>query len=240
MKTSKFLILISLFLVLTSCLEAQFYRSVRGNGNVVKKERPAGYFDGVKVSTGIDVYLSQGNKESIIVEADENIHEYIVTEIRNGVLHVYFDNVSIRNAEMKRVYVTMKDIRSLKTSSAGDIAGETPVKCDEIELESSSAGDLRLELYAQNVKVRISSSGNIRLSGEAVSLDAGLSSAGDLNAYNFTVKDAEVNVSSAGNAEIFVTRKLEAHSSSAGDIVYGGNPEYVDARSSSAGNIRRR
>ena len=42
-------------------------------------------------------------------------------------MHVYTD-ANIREAKMKRVYVTMKEVTSLKTSSAGDIIGETPVK----------------------------------------------------------------------------------------------------------------
>lgn len=229
-----------LLLVMISCVDAQFYRSVRGNGNVVKKERPASYFDGVRVSTGIDVYLSQGDREGIVVEADENLHEYIITEIKDGILRIYFDNISIRDATRKRVYVTIRSVRSLKTSSAGDIIGETPVKSEDISLESSSAGNIKVELYARDVKVNISSSGDIRLTGEAETLDADLSSAGDLNAYDFRVKDARLNVSSAGDAEIYVTRRLTAHASSAGDILYRGEPEYIDARSSSAGSIRKR
>jgi len=240
MKTVRILITLLTLIAFSACVNGQFYRSVRGNGNVVTKERQAPYFEGVKVSTGIDVYLSQGERESVKVMADENLHEYIVTEVKNGILHVYFDNISIRDAEMKRVYVTLRDVKSLKTSSAGDIIGETPIKCDDISLASSSAGDIKLELFAKAVDVNISSSGSINLSGEADRLTANLSSAGDLNAFNFRIKEARVDVSSAGDAEIYVTEKLTAHASSAGDILYTGNPGYVDARSSSAGHIRRR
>jgi len=240
MKISKYLTIAVLFLLMTSCIDAQFYRSVRGNGNVIKKERPANYFDGINVSTGIDVYLTQGDSEKIIVEADENLHDYLMTEVKNGTLRIYFDNVSIRSAERKRVYVTMKDIRSLRTSSAGDIIGETPIKCGDVLLESSSAGNIKLELYARNVNVEISSSGDITLSGEAETLNADLSSAGDLNALNFKVRDADLNVSSAGDADIYVTHKLTARVSSAGDVRYAGEPEIIDARTSSAGTVRKR
>lgn len=240
MKISKSLIIAALLLILTSCVDGQFYRTVRGNGNVVKKERPASYFDGISVSTGIDVYLSQGDEEKIIVEADENLHDYLVTEVKDRTLRIYFDNVSIRSAERKRVYVTMKDVTKLKTSSAGDIIGETPVKCGDILLESSSAGNIRLELYARNVNVKISSSGDISLTGEAETLNADLSSAGDLNAWDFKVKDADIDVSSAGDADIYVTHKLVARVSSAGDVRYAGEPEIIDARTSSAGTVRKR
>ncbi|MGB4293694.1 MAG: head GIN domain-containing protein [Bacteroidales bacterium] len=240
MKITKSLIITALLLILTSCVDGQFYRTVRGNGNVVKKERPAPNFDGISVSTGIDVYLSQGDGEKIIVEADENLHDYLVTEVKDRNLRIYFDNVSIHSAERKRVYVTMKDVTKLKTSSAGDIIGETPVKCGDILLESSSAGNIRLELYARNVNVKISSSGDISLTGEAETLNADLSSAGDLNAWDFKVKDADIDVSSAGDADIYVTHKLVARVSSAGDVRYAGEPEIIDARTSSAGTVRKR
>jgi hypothetical protein len=240
MKSLKFILILALSLGLTSCVDGQFYRSVRGNGNVVTKERQSRYFDAVRVATGIDVYLTQGDRESIRVEADENLHEYIVTEVRDGILRVYTNNVNIRDAEMKRVHVTIKDVKSLESSSAGDIIGQSPVKSGNVQIEASSSGDIILELYAAEVEVGISSAGNINLKGEAEKLSADLSSAGDLDAYDFKVKEADVSVSSAGSAKINVSESLKARASSAGDIMYMGNPGYVDSHSSSAGGVHRR
>jgi len=239
MKSLKILMIAVICIGVTSCLDAQFYKSVKGNGNVTKKERSGSNFDGIRVSSGIDVYLKQGDKESIVVEADDNLHEYIMTEIKGDVLNVYAD-VNIRDAEMKRVYVTMKDITSLKTSSAGDIIGETPIKTGNIEIGASSAGDIKIELYAKTAIVDISSSGDVTLTGEAESIEVSLSSAGDLSAFDFKTKQADVSVSSAGNAEVYVTEGLKARASSAGDIAYKGDPKNVDAHSSSAGGIHKR
>ncbi len=239
MKNLKHLIFVVLFIAIGTAACGQFRKTVYGDGDVVRKERKAGDFTGVKVSTGIDVFLSQGNNMSIEVQADENLHEYIMTDVRNGVLYVFTD-ANIRRAKMKRVYVTMKEINYLSTSSAGDIIGETPVRTDDLELYASSAGDIKLEAYAKNVEIDISSSGDVTLSGEADMLEGDLSSAGDLNAYNFKVREADLKVSSAGDADIYVTERLRARASSAGDINFKGNPEYLDAHSSSAGGIHSR
>lgn len=225
---------------LSSLSNAQMWESVRGNGDVVSKARKTGSFTGIKVSSGIDVYLKQGNNISVEVEADENLHEYILTEVKGDVLHVYVDRVNIRQAERKRVYVTMDEIESIATSSAGDVTGETPIKAENLELSASSAGNITLDVTADEIEVDISSSGDITLSGEARLLDASLSSAGDLNAFKLNVREAEVSASSAGDADVSVSEKLTARSSSAGDINYMGNPKYVDAHSSSAGSIHRR
>lgn len=239
MKNLRYLTIIILILGIASCVNGQIRRTVYGNKKVVKKERTAGSFSGIRVSTGIDVYLTQGDKMSLSVEADENLHEYIVTEVNNGVLNVYTD-ANIREAEMKRVYVTMKEINSLSTSSAGDLIGETPVRTDDLKLSASSAGDIKLEVYARNINADVSSSGDITLSGEADMIDASLSSAGDLNAFNLKVKEADVSASSAGDADIYVTDRLTARASSAGDVNYKGDPKYIDAHSSSAGGVHRK
>ncbi len=239
MKNLRILTIAILCIGITSCIDWQMRKTVYGNHHVVKSERQAGSFTGVRVSTGIDVYLKQGDNESISVEADENLHEYIKTEISGGVLNVYTD-ANIREADTKKVYVTMKNIESLKTSSAGNIIGETPLKTDDLELSASSAGDIKIETYVKNLRVDISSSGDITITGEGDSLKADLSSAGDFNAYDFKVREADITASSAGDADIFVTEKLTARSSSAGDINYKGDPKYIDAHSSSAGGVHKK
>ena len=241
MKNLKYFTVIILCLALTACVNGQLGKIVRGNGDVVKKERPTGSFTSVKVSTGIDLYLTQGDNMSITVEADENLHEYILTEIRGDELYIrHKDKVNVRDAERERVYVTMKDIKSLSTSSAGDIVGQTPIKTDNLELDASSAGDIKIEVYAKNIKVDGSSSGDITLNGEADMLDADLSSAGDLYAYNLKTREANISVSSAGDADVYVTEKLTARASSAGDVNYKGDPKYVATHASSAGGIHKK
>lgn len=239
MKSIKILMIAALCITNASCIDGQARKTVYGDGNVVKKERPAGDFTGIKVSTGIDVYLKQADNHYIAVETDQNLHEYIITEVKNGVLHVYAD-AQIRKAEEKKVYVTLKEINYVSTSSAGDVIGETPVRAEKLKLSASSAGDIKLEAFVKEIEADLSSSGDMTLSGEADMLEADLSSAGEMNAYNLTVKDANISVSSAGDADIYVTERLTARASSAGDINYKGNPKHVDAQSSSAGGIHRK
>jgi hypothetical protein len=239
MKNLRSLSVAIIILCITACTNAQMWRSVSGNKHVVSKERRLDSFSGVKVSSGIDVYLKQGNNESVTVEADENLHEYILTEVRNGVLNVYSE-YNIRSAERKRVYVTMKEVNSVRTTSAGDVIGESPINSDKLELSASSAGDIKLEVASKEIEIDISSSGDITLTGETDMLKADLSSAGDLNAYELKAREADISVSSAGDADIYVTERIRARASSAGDVNYKGDPKYVDAHSSSAGGIHSR
>jgi uncharacterized protein YxeA len=235
----RFLFIAVAVLVMSCTVNCQSGKSVHGNHNVTRSERTVGSFTGIKVSSGVDVYLKQGDKESVTVEADENLHEYIITEVKGGTLHVYTD-ANIRDAERERVYVIMKDISSIQTTSAGDIVGESSIKSDHLELSASSAGDITLEIYAKETEIDISSSGDITLTGETEKMKADLSSAGDLKAYKLNAKEADISVSSAGDADINVSEKLTARASSAGDINYMGDPKLIDIHTSSAGGIHKR
>jgi len=234
------LITVAIAVVAISCsADCQSRPTVRGNHNVTRTERNAEPFTGIKVSSGVDVYLKQGDNQNIVVEADENLHEYIITEVKGGVLHVYTE-ANIRDAEKERVYVTMKEINKVETSSAGDIVGESPVRSERLELSASSAGDINLEIYAKEVNIDLSSSGDMTLIGETDNLKADLSSAGDLNAFELKTRETDISVSSAGDADINVSEKITARASSAGDINYKGDPKYVDVHTSSAGGIHKR
>jgi len=238
MKPSNFISLI-LVIALTTSVNGQFRPRVTGSGKVVSEKRTAEYFNAVKVSSGIDVFLTQGQNESITVEADDNLHEYIKTEITGNTLKVYSE-ANIRKAEAKKVHVTMKDIEKISASSAGDVFGETLIRSDDLYLKVSSAGDMDLEVEVKSLKCSLSSSGDINVAGVADELEADLSSAGDLKAFDLKTRIADVSTSSAGDAKINVTEKLRARASSAGDIHYKGNPKQVDAHSSSAGSIKKR
>ncbi|MFO7656949.1 MAG: head GIN domain-containing protein [Bacteroidales bacterium] len=212
--------------------------SVTGNGNVVEETRYADDFVSLRVSNGLDVYLTQGTEIFIKLEVDENLLEHIKTDISGKELKIYSD-VSIRMAKSKKIYLGYRNLNEIHISSAGDVKGENTLHTDELKIRLSSAGDLKLDVIAEEVDIDISSSGNALLSGRTGYLHASLSSAGDLNAFNLEAEKADVNVSSAGDAKVFVTGEARFKSSSAGDIVYKGNPEILEMNSSSAGDIRK-
>ncbi len=212
---------------------------ITGNGNVITEERQVPHFNGISVSTGIDVYITRGNKVSLIVEADENLMEAIKTEVRNNKLKIYTSK-NIRMAKSKKIYLTYENLERIDISSAGDVKGENTLVADKLYIRLSSAGDLNLDVKAEEIDINISSSGNAYLSGQTDILKAGLSSAGDLNAFDLEAKAGDVDVSSAGDAKVFITEEASFNSSSAGDIIYKGDPKIKHISTSSAGSVKRK
>lgn len=236
MKKVAFLSLV-LVLSLSSCYFDGWGTGISGNGDVVEESRDVDGFSGVEVSTGIDVYLTQGNVFEVVVEADENLQDVILTELKGDKLVVRTDHVNIRSAKAKKVHVTLPELTELRISSAGDCVGQTTFQCEDLRISISSAGDLTLEVEADRIDLDISSSGDARLSGSAEVFDASLSSAGDLHAFDLVAYKVDVTVSSAGDARVHATEEIDMSASSAGSIYYRGDAKVVRSNSSSAGSI---
>jgi hypothetical protein len=206
----------------------------------VNETRDLSGFTGVHVSSGIDVLLSEGNSFEVVVEADENLQDVILTELDGNLLVVKTERVNIRSAKSKKVHVTLPRLSELKISSAGDCVGQTTFDCDDLEISISSAGNLTLEVDAREIDIDISSSGDCRIAGHADVLDANLSSAGDLNAFDLVAGKVDVVASSAGDARVQATDEITMNASSAGNIYYRGDAKVIKSHSSSAGDIIRR
>lgn len=215
------------------------FNSVSGDGNVVTESRKVGDFHGIDAAAGLNVYVTFGEmRNEISVEADENLHEYIITVVEGGVLKIKTKR-NIRNAKSKSIYVNAGEIDILEASSASRIIGENELITGDIKIDVSSAANIEVEMKAEKIKLEVSSSGDARLHGSAERLDANISSAGGLKAFNLEVRYCNINISSAGDADIFVTQELNADASSAGHITYKGNPEITKIDKSSAGSVSK-
>ncbi len=238
MKTLRLSLILLPFFITSGCYW-EMPESISGNGDVVTEERDVPSFNGISVSAGVDVYITQGNEELVKVITDENLLDVVKTEVKDNVLKIYAAK-NIGKAASKKVYVEYVNLNKIKISSAGDIKGENTLNTDELEIGISSSGDLKLDVIAQKIYIDISSSGDANLSGKTDYLKANLSSAGDLNAFDLEAKVGDVSVSSAGDANVFITEEASFSSSSAGNIVYKGDPRIKHMSTSSAGTIRKK
>ncbi len=168
MKTTKIAVLALLLISTTSCMFDGF--GIQGNRNVVTEDRKVtAEFTAIKVSQGINVYLTQGNDIDISVEADKNIIDLLVTEVQGDVLKIYFDK-NVSRAKARNVYLTVDKITSIKATSGAHIKGEGTIKTKNIILKSTSGSGVRLELDATRVTCSSSSGANMKLTGEPLLL----------------------------------------------------------------------
>ena len=102
-------------------------------------------FSGIKVSGGIDVYLSQSEDYALAVSAsDQKYRDGIKTEVNNGILIISYDGGNFRvNSNRKlRVYTSFKTLESLEALEVRHVGHrEMPGRDDDI-VELFRVGDV--------------------------------------------------------------------------------------------------
>ena len=95
---------------------------VIGSGKLATETRQVSGFDQVVLEGSGDIYLEQGEKESLTVEADDNIIDLVKTEVNGSRLELGIKpnrNVSTRQQVVYRL--TVKDVHSLTIAGSGKL-----------------------------------------------------------------------------------------------------------------------
>lgn len=215
--------------------------SVRGSGTVTEETRTVNGIKAVEVGNQGNLYIELGDTESLVIEAEDNLIDYITSDVRNGTLRIGTKaGLNIRNSKPINYYLTVISLEGLSAYSSGDIDAPS-LEADRFTIDVNSSGDITLEaLNANRLDVEISSSGNIRINdGEVATQDIRISSSGNYDALDLESQEADVRLSSSGNANINVQDRLGANLSSSGNVNYVGSPD-VTSRESSSGKVIER
>ena len=212
---------------------------IDGNGNVETAERSiSNDFDEIKVSQGIDLYITQSNDVSLTVEADENLHDLIMTEVTDGVLKIY-STENIRRASSKKVMLTINSISSIKATSGSDVYSTNTIEVANLELKSTSGSDIKLDVKTKSLDCYSTSGSDMELSGSTNLFTASATSGSDINASDLLAETSNVKATSGADISVNTSKALTAKATSGGDIRYSGNPEKVEKSDTSAGSVRQ-
>jgi len=224
--------LVSIFLI--SCTS---FNGVKGSRNVTTETRKVNDdFEGVKVSMGINLKLTQDKNTSLTVEMDDNLHELLITEVENGILKIYFEE-SVGKCKKREVLLSMPKIRSLKASSGASILGQNNINTDDLSLRSSSGSDINIDVEALNLNCKSSSGSNIELSGSCENVEATSSSGSYIEADNLKAISVSARASSGSNINVFASKSIVAKASSGATINCDGAPEDKAIKKSSGGSV---
>jgi hypothetical protein len=196
---------------------------------VVTEDRPVSDFNRVSLIGVGDVIITQGEEESLTVRADDNLMQYIKTEVKNGTLILGFSdevkNKIVRPSEGIKFHLSVKQVAGLDVSGAGDINASS-LDADRLEIVVGGAGDVNIgSLTAEELVVRIRGAGDAELAGKVVEQDVEINGAGDYRAAKLESQTAIVEINSAGNATIWATDTLDVRISGPSTVEYYGDPQ---------------
>lgn len=231
-----------LSLIFSAFISQSFAQVVINDKNA--EIRNVGSFSGIKVSGGIDVYLSQGQDYAIAVSASEDkFRDAIHTEVRNGILMISYNNENILkfdNNKNLRAYISFKDLSSIEASGACDINFKDKFFTNSFRLKLSGACEIKGAIAVKDLDLEISGATTVRLTGTVENIKLKASGASDLKKYELVTENCIASISGASDIRMTVNKSLSVKASGASSFYYYGNPEKKDISESGASSISKR
>ncbi|MFD2936948.1 head GIN domain-containing protein [Spirosoma flavum] len=210
-----------------------------------KKDRAVSGFTGVSVSSGIDLYLTQGSSEKLTLDVKGVDEDKVKSEIKNGTLELYIDRKSGLNWNLGRnnsvkAYLTFKQLTNLQAGGGSDVFGQGTLSFNDLNLEASGGSDVKLDLKADELNISASGGADAILQGSARTLNANGSGGSDLDARKLTVQVCNANSSGGSNVYVNASKELSMKASGGSDIYYYGSAKVLASSKSGGSDISRK
>lgn len=192
---------------LSGCME--FGPRVTDAGKVGTKSMNVGSGKELKPFTKVhsrgafDVEIRQGTESKVDVEGDENIVKLVHFNVDGDTLEVKTEGNYTTSTRLV-VKITMPKVEGFDLSGSGN-ADLAAIQTDDLDLD-------------------LSGSGNIKVSGSAKKLSAEVSGSGAIDTIALQVENAETDISGSGSIKVNASRNLEVDIAGSGEVKYKGNP----------------
>lgn len=161
-------------------------------------------FSGISLNIGADVYLSQGETHSVRIEAEEDVKNKIIAEVKDEVLIIKCDK-SLHSSKDINIYITMKELKIIEINGSGDIKCQDSFSSDDIAIEINGSGDITLSGRAENQAIEINGSG-------------------DVKSFDMLSTNCAIDIQGSGDCKVNVENALAVSISGSGDVIYKGSP----------------
>lgn len=225
-------------LLFSSCrFEGTIGKTITGSGNVVSKTRAVDKFDEISVARGLDCEVIQSDQTSVVVEADDNLQEGIITTVEDGKLKISSIYNNYNNVKSKKVIVHIPNISVLESSSGSSLSTNSTIKSSNLVLKSSSGSSLIAKVECEKVTCDSSSGSHQEVEGKAIELETSSSSGSSIDADRLLVNEVDAQSSSGSTTVINPILSLKAHASSGSSIAYVKRPVSITVDKSSGGSV---
>jgi Putative auto-transporter adhesin, head GIN domain len=208
--------------------------------------RSVGSFTGIQVSNAIELIIKQGNEDAVIVSAnEEKYRNRIKTEVRNGVLNIWYDNEGLKNwwkgdDKKLRAYVSVKNLNLINASGATDVKIDGVLHGTKLKVELSGASGFKGELQYDELKINQSGASDATVKGKVTNLEIDLSGASDFKGFDLVAENCDVQTSGASDVKITVNNEFKVNASGASDVEYKGNAKVSELKTTGASSLRKR
>lgn len=209
---------------------------IKGSGNIETVNRDLPTFSGIELRGAADVYIRQGEIQSVSVEAEENLLSDIIMTVNDNELLI---DVNTENYPTRpvNVHITVTELSLLELTGAGSMTTLNSLDCETLTLRLSGSGKILTNTNTQQLKASLAGTGNLELRGSAEDADIRIVGSGNVEAQNLKTQRAVVSISGEGSGTVDVIEQLVANLSGIGYVYYINEPNLIQSRITGTGDV---
>lgn len=197
------------------------------------------HFNRINFKSVGEVFLVQGDSSQLVIEGDQNLIENVKIDLANDQLTLTYKPeigdwsslLWVTHESRLRYFVTVKDLKSFRLAGAGRVRSDG-LKGESLDISHTGLGLLKITgLQYHELDVDLSGLGSVTLAGEVEQQNLELSGGGEFQAEDLHSQEANISISGAGSARVWVEKELNAAITGAGNIHYKGDPEVIVSKS---------
>jgi len=232
-------LLLSLLLICVLAVNAQ---KIINDPNA--ERRAVKSFHAIKVSGGIDLFISEGDEAIAVSAKDAETRDYIKTEVVDGVLKIWFEwkngrNIFMSTNKQLRAYVSYKKLDLLSASGGCDVIVDGTITQNNLTINISGGSDFKGKVAVQDLQIESSGGSDVDIAGKASRLNVEVSGGSDFNGYDLVTETTSVEASGGSDVEVTVNKDLNARASGGSDISYRGSASVSEAKSSGSSSVKK-
>lgn len=179
------------------------YSEIKGNGKRELQKRQVAPFTSISTDGAFTIEVTCQKQLSLEIEGDENILEFVTTEVDNNILRL--DNKkSYSSSEPITVKISVPNLEGLAVNGAGNIEIKG-MNNDKFEIDSNGAP-------------------TITVSGTTKMVDIAANGAGKVDTQNLHATRAVVDARGVARVDLDVSDQLDVEISGPSSVSYKGNP----------------
>ncbi len=200
------------------------------------------YFNQIDIHDNINVNLSIGAQEQVIIEGGQNLIKNISATVSNNVLTLKNEN----NCDWLRSYkkssitvnITMPEVTNIDNEGVGNIQGADTITTPDFNIQVLSSGNVGLAVHSNSILAFQFGSGVLTLTGECSSFEENFyGGTGFLYSDSLITGYTYISSSSTGNCYVNTNGQLDVIINQIGNVYYSGNPHPIHLKSNGSGQL---
>lgn len=238
----KKLVYFFLILLTISCDSEKSIDCFQTAGKTAQIEIELPSFEKLVVHKRIELFITEGVQQKVIIESGENLLPDITAEVINNelVLRNHNECNFVRAYDLTKVYITTPNLTTIRNASEYKVSSIGALTFPSLYLmsvgdknEFLSVGDFHLSIKNENVRIWSNGLANFYINGSTNNLNINFST-GDtrFEGKNFIAKKVKISQISSNDILTYPINSIEGKIYSTGDIILFNQPTSINVQSS--------